>query len=168
MASSVTLRAAASTPPASRRAVYEPSGRVSARSAIVDHRFSSQAKPWVVARGAASSASKHDRVPRWQVGPAGSAVTSRASASQSVATSTQTSTNVPQFPIRGPRFALSVSQVALLRAPPRSFAERSYTNIQRWTPMERGGHFAAMEQPDALAREVREFFRPLRRGEARP
>ena len=52
--------------------------------------------------------------------------------------------------------------------PPRSLAERSYTNIQRWTPMERGGHFAAMEQPDALAREVREFFRPLRRaGEAR-
>ena len=28
--------------------------------------------------------------------------------------------------------------------------------------MERGGHFAAIEQPDALAREVREFFRPLR------
>jgi pimeloyl-ACP methyl ester carboxylesterase len=51
--------------------------------------------------------------------------------------------------------------------PPRSVAERSYTNIQRWTPMERGGHFAAMEQPDALAREVREFFRPLRRREAR-
>ena len=28
--------------------------------------------------------------------------------------------------------------------------------------MARGGHFAAMEQPEALAREVREFFRPLR------
>ena len=28
--------------------------------------------------------------------------------------------------------------------------------------MERGGHFAAMEQPDALAHEIREFFRPLR------
>jgi microsomal epoxide hydrolase len=29
--------------------------------------------------------------------------------------------------------------------------------------MPRGGHFAAMEQPEALAREVQEFFRPLRR-----
>ena len=46
--------------------------------------------------------------------------------------------------------------------PPRSVAEGLYTNIQRWTPMERGGHFAALEQPEALAREIREFFRPLR------
>jgi pimeloyl-ACP methyl ester carboxylesterase len=46
--------------------------------------------------------------------------------------------------------------------PPRSIAERTFTNLQRWSVMERGGHFAAMEQPDALAREVREFFRPLR------
>jgi pimeloyl-ACP methyl ester carboxylesterase len=48
--------------------------------------------------------------------------------------------------------------------PPRSVAERMYPNIQRWTTMERGGHFAAMEQPAALAQEVREFFRPLRAG----
>jgi pimeloyl-ACP methyl ester carboxylesterase len=46
--------------------------------------------------------------------------------------------------------------------PPRSVAERMYPNIQRWTTMKRGGHFAAMEQPAALAQEVREFFRPLR------
>ena len=46
--------------------------------------------------------------------------------------------------------------------PPRSVAERTFTNLQRWSVMERGGHFAAMEQPEALAREVREFFRPLR------
>jgi microsomal epoxide hydrolase len=46
--------------------------------------------------------------------------------------------------------------------PPRSVAERTFTNLQRWSVMERGGHFAAMEQPDTLAREVREFFRPLR------
>jgi microsomal epoxide hydrolase len=45
--------------------------------------------------------------------------------------------------------------------PPRSVAERVY-DIRRWTRMERGGHFAAMEQPDALAAEVRAFFRPLR------
>jgi pimeloyl-ACP methyl ester carboxylesterase len=46
--------------------------------------------------------------------------------------------------------------------PPRSVAERSYGNIQRWTKMDKGGHFAALEQPAALAREVRAFFRPLR------
>jgi microsomal epoxide hydrolase len=46
--------------------------------------------------------------------------------------------------------------------PPRSIAEKVY-NIQRWVKMEKGGHFAALEQPEALAREVREFFRPLRR-----
>ena len=46
--------------------------------------------------------------------------------------------------------------------PPRSIAERTFTNIRRWTVMPKGGHFAAMEQPEALAREIREFFRPLR------
>ena len=49
----------------------------------------------------------------------------------------------------------------ILRAP-RSLAERTYTDIRRWTVMSRGGHFAAMEQPEALAAEVRELFRPLR------
>ena len=47
--------------------------------------------------------------------------------------------------------------------PPRSLAARTYTDIRRWTVMARGGHFAAMEQPEALAAEIREFFRPLRR-----
>ena len=46
--------------------------------------------------------------------------------------------------------------------PPRSIAERSYSNIQRWSVMKKGGHFAAMEQPQALAEEVRAFFRPMR------
>lgn len=45
--------------------------------------------------------------------------------------------------------------------PPRSFAEAQY-DIRRWSVMEKGGHFAALEQPAALAHEVREFFRPLR------
>lgn len=46
--------------------------------------------------------------------------------------------------------------------PPRSLAERVYTDIRRWSVMPRGGHFAAMEQPDALAAELRAFVRPLR------
>lgn len=45
--------------------------------------------------------------------------------------------------------------------PPRSFAEAQY-DIRRWSVMPKGGHFAALEQPEALAHEIREFFRPLR------
>ncbi len=46
--------------------------------------------------------------------------------------------------------------------PPRSLARKAYSDIRRWTEMTKGGHFAAMEQPEALAHEIREFFRPLR------
>ncbi len=45
--------------------------------------------------------------------------------------------------------------------PPRELAERVY-NLQRWTVMPRGGHFPAMEEPELLANDIREFFRPLR------
>lgn len=45
--------------------------------------------------------------------------------------------------------------------PPRSMAERVF-NIQRWTSMPRGGHFAALEQPEALVADIRDFFRPFR------
>ncbi len=45
--------------------------------------------------------------------------------------------------------------------PPRSLAERSYTDIRRWSVMSKGGHFAALEQPEALAEEVRAFFGSL-------
>ena len=42
--------------------------------------------------------------------------------------------------------------------PPRSLAAKTYLNIQRWTEMKRGGHFAALEQPHALAQDVISFF----------
>lgn len=48
-----------------------------------------------------------------------------------------------------------------LPMPPRSWVERVF-DVRRWEPMARGGHFAALEQPDMLAAEIREFFRPLR------
>jgi pimeloyl-ACP methyl ester carboxylesterase len=48
--------------------------------------------------------------------------------------------------------------------PPRLAAERMYTDIRRWTVASRGGHFAALEQPELLAHEIREFFRPLRKA----
>ena len=44
---------------------------------------------------------------------------------------------------------------------PREFAERFF-EVQRWTEMPRGGHFAAMEEPELLAEDLRAFFRPLR------
>ena len=44
---------------------------------------------------------------------------------------------------------------------PREWAEPAY-NIVRWTHMPRGGHFPAAEEPELLATELREFFRPLR------
>lgn len=46
--------------------------------------------------------------------------------------------------------------------PPRALAARTYPRIERWTSMKKGGHFAALEQPEVLAGEIREFFRPLR------
>jgi pimeloyl-ACP methyl ester carboxylesterase len=44
---------------------------------------------------------------------------------------------------------------------PRTAVERKF-DVRRWTDMPRGGHFAAMEQPDLLVEDVRAFFRPLR------
>jgi epoxide hydrolase len=47
-------------------------------------------------------------------------------------------------------------------APPlRRYAERAL-NIVRWTEMPRGGHFAAMEEPELLVEDIRAFFRDLR------
>jgi pimeloyl-ACP methyl ester carboxylesterase len=44
---------------------------------------------------------------------------------------------------------------------PREWAERWF-NVQQWTAMPRGGHFAAMEEPELLVEDLRAFFRPLR------
>lgn len=45
--------------------------------------------------------------------------------------------------------------------PGREWVERGY-NVQRWTNMPQGGHFAAAEEPELLAADVRTFFRSLR------
>lgn len=49
-----------------------------------------------------------------------------------------------------------------LPTPPRSWVERVF-DVRRWTEMPRGGHFAAMEQPQLLVDDIRAFFRPLRK-----
>ena len=48
-----------------------------------------------------------------------------------------------------------------LTKPSRAWAKRYY-NLQRWTDMPAGGHFAAMEEPAALASDIQAFFRTLR------
>jgi pimeloyl-ACP methyl ester carboxylesterase len=45
--------------------------------------------------------------------------------------------------------------------PPRKFVEARY-NLTRWTEMPRGGHFAALEEPQLLIDDVRAFFRTVR------
>jgi pimeloyl-ACP methyl ester carboxylesterase len=45
--------------------------------------------------------------------------------------------------------------------PPREWVERGY-NVIRWTEMPRGGHFAAAEEPELLAEDLRALFRPFR------
>ena len=47
---------------------------------------------------------------------------------------------------------------------PRRWAERYY-NLQRWTLMPQGGHFAPMEEPERLVDDVWAFFRSLRERE---
>jgi pimeloyl-ACP methyl ester carboxylesterase len=42
--------------------------------------------------------------------------------------------------------------------PPRSWVERGY-DVQHWSEFPSGGHFAALEQPEVLARDIRAFFR---------
>jgi microsomal epoxide hydrolase len=45
--------------------------------------------------------------------------------------------------------------------PPRKWAEAHF-NLQQWTRMESGGHFAALEEPEALIRDIRSFYAKLR------
>ena len=45
--------------------------------------------------------------------------------------------------------------------PPQEWAQRFF-NVQRWTEMPRGGHFAAMEEPELLAEDIRIWFRAFR------
>lgn len=70
------------------------------------------------------------------------------------------------FPMREPLGYVSVPTAGAIfpkeiYITPRLWAEAQY-NIVRWTPMPRGGHFAAMEEPDLLLEDIRAFFKTLR------
>jgi pimeloyl-ACP methyl ester carboxylesterase len=45
---------------------------------------------------------------------------------------------------------------------PRSWVEQAYANLAYFNEVDRGGHFAAWEEPDLFATEIRAAFRPLR------
>jgi pimeloyl-ACP methyl ester carboxylesterase len=47
-----------------------------------------------------------------------------------------------------------------LPTPPRAYVEKGF-NVQRWTRMPAGGHFAALEQPELLATDIKAFFATL-------
>ncbi|HKA07576.1 MAG TPA: hypothetical protein VKD71_09985, partial [Gemmataceae bacterium] len=45
---------------------------------------------------------------------------------------------------------------------PRSWAEQFYPKLIHWNELDRGGHFAAWEQPALFTKEMRDCFRSLR------
>jgi pimeloyl-ACP methyl ester carboxylesterase len=49
-----------------------------------------------------------------------------------------------------------------LQRPSRRWAERRFSDIRHWNELDRGGHFAAFEQPELFVDEVRSFFRLVR------
>ncbi len=57
--------------------------------------------------------------------------------------------------------AVTVFPGEIYRAP-RSWAESSYHNLIYFHEADKGGHFAAWEQPGVFAQEVRAAFSPLR------
>ena len=44
--------------------------------------------------------------------------------------------------------------------PPKSYVERLF-NIVHWTEMNRGGHFAALEQPSSLIKDIQDFYKKV-------
>jgi pimeloyl-ACP methyl ester carboxylesterase len=46
---------------------------------------------------------------------------------------------------------------------PRSWAEQAYPKLTYYNKLDKGGHFAAWEQPQLLSQEVRAGFRSLRK-----
>ena len=49
-----------------------------------------------------------------------------------------------------------------IQRPSRRWAERRFLDIRHWNELDRGGHFAAFEQPELFVEELRMFFRQLR------
>jgi pimeloyl-ACP methyl ester carboxylesterase len=64
--------------------------------------------------------------------------------------------DIPTLPV-----AVTVFPAEIYQAP-RSWGERSFGNLIHWNEVDKGGHFAAWEQPELFAEEIRAAFRSLR------
>ncbi|SEM18128.1 Pimeloyl-ACP methyl ester carboxylesterase [Bosea lupini] len=78
-------------------------------------------------------------------------------AGQSVILSAAQKTHEISLPV-----AITVFPGEVYRAP-QTWARRAYRNLAYFNVVDRGGHFAAWEQPALFTRELRAAFRPLRR-----
>lgn len=69
----------------------------------------------------------------------------------------------PYFSVKGVAIPVAVSafpdEIDLV---PRSWAERAYPKLIYYNKLEKGGHFAAWEQPEIFTSELRAAFRSLR------
>jgi hypothetical protein len=70
---------------------------------------------------------------------------------------------LPPISVKGVKVPVGVSTFAdeIYRVP-RSWAEQAYPNLVHYAEHDRGGHFAAWEQPQLLSEDVRATFRTLR------
>jgi microsomal epoxide hydrolase len=83
---------------------------------------------------------------------------------ESVASAARIYAEVRRAPAPQARVEVPTGVAAFPREPwntPRAWVERRY-HVTRWTDMPRGGHFAALEQPDLLLDDIRSFFRTVR------
>ena len=71
---------------------------------------------------------------------------------------------LPFFDVKNVSIPVAVSAFPYdLYTPPRSWAERAYPKLIHYNKLDKGGHFAAWEQPQLFSEEVRVGFRPLRK-----
>ncbi|OSI67441.1 multidrug MFS transporter [Bradyrhizobium canariense] len=69
------------------------------------------------------------------------------------------------FDVRGVTIPVAVSAFPdEIYAAPRSWAERAYPNLIHYNKLDKGGHFAAWEQPELFCAEMRTAFKPLRQS----
>src|SRR5208282_5962264 len=77
---------------------------------------------------------------------------------------TQISNGAGFFDVRGVKIPVAVSAFPdEIYTAPQSWAERAYPKLIHYNKLDKGGHFAAWEQPQLLSEEVRAGFRLLRK-----
>jgi pimeloyl-ACP methyl ester carboxylesterase len=78
---------------------------------------------------------------------------------------TQISNGAGFFDVRGVKIPVAVSVFPdEIYAAPRSWTERAYPKLIYYNKVDKGGHFAAWEQPKLFSEEVRAGFGPLRKA----